>query len=341
MIASVIIPTYNRGDYFDKALDSAAKVDFPRDEYEIIVVDSNESDIPDEKFEPYRKEGVNITYVKEPRLSFSLARHAGAEAARSDILCYIDDDAVVTKKWLRAMVDVFDADKMVGMVGGHIEPSYEGDPPLWQLEVQKRFNGWSLWNFADQVCEAPGVCGPSLSVRKSVLEQVGGFPPDTIGGESEVSGTVEKLLIGPGDWGLSREVKNAGYKIMYAPEALIYHAVPPLRMKQSWWKRRFIGEGYMTAFTEQVWEPRNPPYLILMALKSIVLAIGGVVAGLILGPLRKDKGYLYRFGAAYMLTRAKVQLALAKNPGLAKKLWDVGLRGINAGEIDALKKLIP
>ncbi len=341
MDASVIIPTYNRSRSLLDALESLNALDYPKKDFEVIIVDSSSQGDLSETLQRFRLLGMSLVYVKENRLSFTLARHAGAEAARTDLLCYIDDDAQVSRGWLKAVVQLFATDSRIGMAGGRIEPRFETTPPAWALKVQKRFNAWSLWHYAEVVCESPGACGPNLAVRKSVLRQVGGFPPDTIGGESDQGETIEKILIGPGDWGLGLAVKKAGYKIMYSPDALVFHEVPALRLSEGWFRKRFEGEGYMRAFTSQIWTPASSFRLVLKSAFSLGLAAAAFLAFAGLYFLRNEWRYLFRFTAYYMLAKFRVERALANKPALANEVWDMAARGIDIKDMERLRQLLP
>src|SRR6185436_4078566 len=100
---------------------------------------------------------------------------------------------------------------------------------------------------------------PNLAVRRDVLDQVGGFPPDTMGVESaDKPGTVEKIYVGDGDWGLSCRVKAAGYKLMYTPHGRVQHCIPPVRLTRKWWISRHVGEAFMHAFCDRVYHPDAP-----------------------------------------------------------------------------------
>lgn len=342
MQASVIIPTYNRSRSLRRTLESLAALDMPKDDFEVVIVDNNSNDDTPEVAQAFSDRGLHLTYVVEKRLSFTVARHTGAAAAAHPVLCYIDDDVVVDPGWLRETVRLFEADPRAGMVAGRIEAEFETTPPRWARYTQRYFNGWSLWNIADTVCDCPGACGPSLAVRKDVLDEVGGFPPDTIGGESQLTpGTIEKVYVGPGDWGLNRRVRKAGYKIMYSPRALVHHVVPAVRMTEAWWRSRFIGEGYMMAFTRQIWSPSSPPVLALKSIGETIAGAGGYLLAGLLTTIRHDARYLFRFGAAYMFTKAKVHRALARDPGLAQRLWDIAMEGIDPADIDRVTGMVP
>ena len=115
IIASILIPTYNRCDSLARALASLQQLDFAHERYEVVVVDNNCTDAT-----PQVAQQFGARYVKEPRLSFTVARRTGAEAARGKYLIYIDDDVTVEPQWLRAIVEAFEQDDKVGMVAGPI-----------------------------------------------------------------------------------------------------------------------------------------------------------------------------------------------------------------------------
>jgi glycosyltransferase involved in cell wall biosynthesis len=323
-----------------RALESLNALDFPHDAFEVVIVDNNSSDDTRQTAESARlKTGLNIKYVMEERLSFTVARHAGANTASGDILLYIDDDVTVTQGWMRAIVDAFDSNTKVGMAGGAIDPIFEAIPPPWVYQMDSIW--LSLFNYGDKTREIFGVPGPNLCIRSSVLKEVGGFPPDTIGVEAEGrAGTFEKIYIGPGDWGLSQKVKAAGYKILYVAGAGVYHHIPPVRLSKGWWYARLSGEGCYLAITYQHDHQNSSFKLLLRSLYSLGLATKEMVYRSIASLIRKYKEP-HDFQVAFYLSRAKIEFLLARYPNLADCLWEIGLKGIKPGEdIGVLRLLI-
>lgn len=338
--ASVIIPTYNRSGSLSKALASLAGLDFPRDQWEVVVVDNRSTDDTRQVAESaIDKLGLNIKYVWEDRLSFTVARHAGASAARGKYLLYIDDDVTVEKAWLGAIVNAFDQDPMCGMAGGPVRGAFEATPPKWFSLVD---DIWlSLFDLGNETKDVQGVPGPNLCVRKSVLDEVGGFPPDTIGVESDDKpGTFEKVYIGPGDWGLSQKVRAGGYKIRYVPQASVYHHIPPVRLTKKWWHSRLAGEGCYLALTEQYETPQKSVALLVKSVYSAWMAL--VIASKYVKSAITGTGKeRHEFQVSFYLSRARVELALARHPDLARKLWDVALAGVLPQDIKKLVRLLP
>jgi len=81
MRASVIISTYQRPAYLPDVLASVVAQDFPKDEYEILVVDnaSHPTSALAAQCSPLLVPPV--CYVHEPRNGLHNARHTGAERA--------------------------------------------------------------------------------------------------------------------------------------------------------------------------------------------------------------------------------------------------------------------
>jgi GT2 family glycosyltransferase len=84
--ASMIVPTRNRADYLRRFLPSWAEQTVG-EPYEVIVADN---DSTDETATLVREPHVRL--VSEPRKGGARARHAGARAARSPVLLFVDDD---------------------------------------------------------------------------------------------------------------------------------------------------------------------------------------------------------------------------------------------------------
>lgn len=330
IIASILIPTYNRCDSLVRALDSLQKLDFPRDRYEVIVVDNNCTDATPQVAQVY-----GARYVTEPRLSFTVARRTGAEAALGKYLIYIDDDVTVEPQWLRAIVTAFEQDDKIGMVAGPIRGVYEQTPPDWVRRQDPIM--LSLYERDDEH-EPPACLGPNLSIRRTVFFQVGGFPPDTLGVESQGKpGTFEKLYVGTGDSGISYAVRQAGYRIVYVPQAVVYHHIPPVRCTEAWWHSRYAGEGCCIAISEQRAVPVSRQTLMKRAAKS---ALKGVAHQLSQSfGFALNNSHHNAFMTSFHRSQARVWWTLANQPKLTDELWSLALSGVPPTDSERLFQL--
>jgi glycosyltransferase involved in cell wall biosynthesis len=95
MTFSIVVPTYRRPDALSLTLDALLRMEWPADEFEIIVVDDG-SDVVTEQTVAERSRGpVRVTYIGQPNSGPARARNHGAELAEGDVLVFCDDDIIV------------------------------------------------------------------------------------------------------------------------------------------------------------------------------------------------------------------------------------------------------
>jgi GT2 family glycosyltransferase len=113
---SIVIPTYGRPGELALCLDSIAGLDYPRDRFEVLVVDDGGPTPLDEVVAPFRSQ-VRLTLMRQGNAGPAAARNAGAERAAGEYLAFTDDDCRLDPGWLRALAAVW-AEVPRGMVGG-------------------------------------------------------------------------------------------------------------------------------------------------------------------------------------------------------------------------------
>jgi len=93
---TIIIPTYNSEIYIKDCLLSIANIDYPRDRYEVIVVDGGSSDGTLDIINSFD----DIKLVHSSNISISNSRNLAAAAATGDNFVFIDSDCLVHKDLL-------------------------------------------------------------------------------------------------------------------------------------------------------------------------------------------------------------------------------------------------
>ena len=241
---SIIIPTYKRASGLRLTIESLFRLDYPKKDYEIVIVDNNSQDNTREVvMELIKKSPVRMRYLLEKKPGLMNAHHCGARAARGKIFYFTDDDIIVTKSLLTELEKVFETDKRIACVTGKILPVWEQDPPGWIL---KYFNNHMLSVNAqrnERLLISPhdvGVFGCHEAVKRSVLFETGGFNPDYVGPK----------MMGDGETGLSLKIEKLGYLFAYTSEAVIYNAVPKERLTQRYINRRFFVQGRADSYTD-------------------------------------------------------------------------------------------
>ncbi len=109
---SVIVPTYNRADVIDRALQSLLEQNFSL-EYEIIVVDDGSTDNTVQIVEELSQQNPQIRLIQQNNSGASAARRAGVLAARSDVVAFLDSDDVSTPKHLALLWEGLHSSKTV------------------------------------------------------------------------------------------------------------------------------------------------------------------------------------------------------------------------------------
>lgn len=105
---SVIIPTYNRKDYVQEAIDSVLAQTYT--DYEIIVVDDGSTDGTGEALQA--RYGDRIRYVWQENQGESVARNRGIEMAQGEFIATLDSDDL----WLPRKLE-----KQVAHLMEHVE----------------------------------------------------------------------------------------------------------------------------------------------------------------------------------------------------------------------------
>jgi glycosyltransferase involved in cell wall biosynthesis len=118
---SVVVPTYNEEDNIVACLTSLRQQDYPKDEYEIIVVDGNSSDRTRELAEPLADRVIIQTSRK-----VGGARNDGAVIARGSIIATTDGDCILPPDWLREIAGSFRKNPDMVQLYGTVYPIEPG-----------------------------------------------------------------------------------------------------------------------------------------------------------------------------------------------------------------------
>jgi GT2 family glycosyltransferase len=98
---SVIIPTHNRAAQLANCLCALARLDYPRDRFEVIVVDDASETPLDDALARVPPE-LQVTLIRQAQAGPAAARNAGARCARGELLAFTDDDCAPAPDWLAA-----------------------------------------------------------------------------------------------------------------------------------------------------------------------------------------------------------------------------------------------
>ncbi|WP_414528399.1 glycosyltransferase [Nodularia chucula] len=243
---SAIICTHNRDSYLGAAIDSLLVQDFPA-EFEVVVVDNGSSDRTREVVEA-RLGDSRLKYVFEPTIGLSVARNTGARVASAEILAYLDDDAVASSSWLQVLYAAYQDNSQLAIAGGKVTLLWppNTEPPSWLSPgLAGNLGAYDLGNSMVYI-QQPGLTprGLNYSLRRSFLEEMGGFDPHL--------GRVGKNLLSNEELQMTEFALQRGWQVAYLPQALVAHNVAPERLKRSWFLNRSWWQGISECYREQL-----------------------------------------------------------------------------------------
>lgn len=203
---SVVIPAYNCAKSVERLLTSLFAQTYPRERYEIILVDDGSSDntaaVAQRSLAQWDGAG---RVLRKPNGGPASARNHGMRASTADVIAFIDADCVADPDWLECVVTSL-ATGAAG-VGG---PLRNVAPPGWvtgyldacQFYRQRARNG-----AVDYLLTA------NVAFRREALAQVGGF--------------IERRGVWAEDADLSFRLKQHGYTLLLAPGGVVTHFGSP------------------------------------------------------------------------------------------------------------------
>jgi glucosyl-dolichyl phosphate glucuronosyltransferase len=302
---SVIIPTYNRSELLLRTMQSVINQQYPTDRFEIIVVDNGSSDNTRDIVADFIVEYPGIKYFCEQDMGLHNARHSGAKTAKGDILLYVDDDIIADSNLFSEIIKPY-SDPDVGCVGGKILPKWEVEPPDWI----KRFPKWylSILDDEDGPKEVEWIYGCNFSIRKNLLFEAGGFNPDAFGDKKMW------WYRGDGEIGLLRKIHAAGKKVIYNPNAVVWHCIPQKRLTVAYFKERAFKSGLEASFSQYRYHHNGSFNPLKMIFRASVFGIYFIVHSL----LGRFDSVVHKVLASHYKARFFYELKLMKDEDLQR-----------------------
>ncbi|MCD6241732.1 glycosyltransferase [Candidatus Bathyarchaeota archaeon] len=204
---SVVIPALNSASTISYTLKSIFSNNFPKELFEVIVVDNGSSD---ETVEIARKYPVKIFYC--PKRGIGPPRNLGIRKAKGEIICLTDSDCIVEKNWLAKIYTFFKENPEADGVGGPVFPY-----PHYQTKIQKltgelfvEDQGYPKKLKEVEFGSTKGIIfGSNSAYKKETLITAGGY--------SEPEGSNLELA-----WRLVLK----GRKLFFSPHIKVYHIFP-------------------------------------------------------------------------------------------------------------------
>ena len=171
------------------------------------------------------------------RPGLSGGRNTGIAASTGEVLLFLDDDAIAEPDWVSNLLAAY-ADPHVLGVGGAAHPVWEGStPPRWGPAEFGWVVGCSYRGQPVTTARVRNLMGCNMSLRRTVLEAVGGFDDGLGRGADNAFGCEEtELCI------RARQLMPDG-DFIFEPTAVVRHWVPRSRATWSYFRARCRAEG--------------------------------------------------------------------------------------------------
>ena len=238
---SLVIATYNRGAKLCTTLDSLLMQTLPQEQWEVVVVNNNSTDDTAARFADYvaAHPQLDARMVLETEQGVSAARNRGIAESRGEYIVVIDDDERVVPEFLERYYSLFESHPEVGAAGGRILPGFESVPPRWMSKYTERTIAGTL-DLGDRMREFPEgkfFGGGNHGYRRAVVGRYGGY-------DTSLGRTGGVLLAGEEKEFYGR-LRAGGERIVYLPDAVIYHLVEPERLTRGYFVKlcRNIGRS--------------------------------------------------------------------------------------------------
>ncbi len=211
-LLSVIIPHYNAAEYLPTCFQALRAQSYPH--LEIILVDNGSSD---ESVTLTRRDFPEVKIIElGQNLGLTGAINRGIAQARGEIIVPLNNDTEVAPDWAQALVEILNCYPDAGIVASKmllfdrrdiIHSAGDGfgvdgipiNRGVWQKDEGQFDRDRYIF----------GGCGGAVAYRRAMLAEIGLFD--------------EELFMYLEDVDLNWRAQLAGYRAVFAPEAVVYH----------------------------------------------------------------------------------------------------------------------
>jgi GT2 family glycosyltransferase len=237
LTTSVIICAYtqNRWSQLLSAAESVRKQTTPVAEVLVVIDHNDELRNRAEKAMPWAR-----VVASGGPAGLSGARNTGIAASTGEIVLFLDDDAVAEPDWSGHLIAAYDDPGVLG-VGGAAHPVWEQSAPRWWPAEFGWVVGCSYRGQPVSTAPVRNLMGCNMSLRRTVLQAVGGFDDGLGRGSDDALGCEEtELCI------RARQLIPDG-EFIFEPRAVVHHWVPRSRSSWSYFRARCRAEGISKA----------------------------------------------------------------------------------------------
>jgi GT2 family glycosyltransferase len=222
---SIIVPTYCRPKQLAACLESIAQLEYPRELFEVLVVDDGSSSPPPHEIISAFSSKFPVSLMTPKHGGPAAARNAGAGQAKGKFLAFTDDDCAPAPDWLQALATRL-AVSPDCMIGGHAINALVHNPcaAASQMLIDYLYS-----YFNTRVGEGSFFTSNNICVPADHFRAIGGFDVSFSNAAAEDRDFCDRWF-------------HSGRRLIYAPEIIVYHA-HALTLKTFWRQHCTYGRG--------------------------------------------------------------------------------------------------
>ncbi len=213
---SITFPVFNGGHEPIECLSSIAKLNYPKNKIEVIVVDNNSTDGSLQRIKNYefriKKTGLILRIIEnKENVGFAKAINQGIRKSSGTYIFIGNDDIVFGKDSLKTMIEYMESHPHVAITGGKL---FLKSKPKKIISCGFMMNPWngkiSRASHPNKEKEPDWLQGCAMLIPTKVLKKIGLL-------DEEFSMAYFE------DFDLCMRAKEAGYSIRYLPSSIFWH----------------------------------------------------------------------------------------------------------------------
>lgn len=224
---SIMVPAHNEGKVIVQTVKALLRFDYPKDCYEIIVINDNSSDNSAELLNNLQDEnpGRNLIIINTDNVTGgkgkSNALNIGYKLCQGEYIVIYDADNTPEEQALKVLVSEIENNSKYGAVIGKFRTRNRNASLLTRfVNIETLTFQWMAqagrWNMF-KLCTIPGT---NFIIRRSILDAIGGWDVKAIAEDTEISYRIYMM----------------GYYIKFAPKAVTWEQEP--QTLPVWFKQR-------------------------------------------------------------------------------------------------------
>jgi poly-beta-1,6-N-acetyl-D-glucosamine synthase len=235
---SLIIAAYNEEKVIEEKIRNCVALDYPEERLEVIIVSDGSTDHTPQLVEKYRKPNLKGLF-EPPRRGKTAALNRAVQQAKGEIIVFSDANSMYDPQALKMLVRNFNDPAVGGTCGRKSilknlqRESSRGDSLFWDFEsyLKKKQSITGSISTGD---------GEIFAIRKNLYSKI----PETIIND---------------DTAITFNIINAGFRVVYEPEAITWEEASTVIEDDFNVKARMVSGGYQTLkfYAHMLFPPRS------------------------------------------------------------------------------------